>query len=929
MAMNLNSVLRITAEVTGLSSLTKLERAVEGVEKAARAAGQGFKAMLDSRAFQVAAAGAAALGAAIGLSAKAAIDFESSMADVRKVVSGIETPEAFAEISNEIIGLSNRLPIAAKGFAEIYAAAGQAGIAREDLKQFAEQVAQTAIAFDMTAEEAGTAMAKIKTSLGLSLPELQNLTDAMNHLSNNTASTAKDIVEFTLRAGQAGQLVGLSAEQTAAFGSAMIAAGANTEVAATSFNNMVKALSRGPSMTERQIGALQKLGYVQEGAADAEQRLTTEVEEQSRRRIEAARNETNEIAKEINRRYRDQLQAIRDGFDDENSAYTESLQDRADEQIKALQRQQEREIEAARARAEALGASADLETDRIRDAYEGRIDAIRDQLRDDLKLRQRADRDRLQQVQDGLDDQKDLEINAVQSRFQEVQRIENENKKQAIDAAKAAAAEASTAAAEQLAKGLQEDAIGTITDVFTRIRELPKEAQLSVVSDLFGDEAKAILPLINNTELLEKSLRLVGDQSQYAGSTLQEFLSRAATTANEAQLAQNNLQNLSIVFGQSFVPAITATLQVLRPLVEGFTWMVQNIPGLGPVLAVLTAGFVALVAALPVAASIVTLLGAFGGFAGILATISGTLGAVVPVLAGFAATLAGWAGAIGPVVAALGSLGQILIGVFSGPVGWVALAVAAGGAIYAFRDQIGAAFQAIGETLSLAAQNFRAIFIDPVIAGFQSVVQFVNTSFVQPLSQAISQLVQSIATVFQNVTQAITAPFKAAFDTVRGIVNQILNTIGRAVGSVVMAINNVIAGANQALARVNLPQIPFLPMPNIPQFAEGGVVSGPTLAMVGEGGEPEYIVPQSKAGAFAANWMAGVRGPAAIPRFAEGGMVVPGGASVSIQTGPVTQMDGTNFVTTEDLSAAVQAGVNQTLSLLAGDSNVRRSLGLA
>lgn len=929
MAMNLNSVLRITAEVTGLASIAKLEGAVEGAEKAARAAGQGFKAMLDSRAFQAAAAGAAALGAAIGLSAKAAIDFESSMADVRKVVSGIETPQAFAEISNEIIGLSNRLPIAAKGFAEIYAAAGQAGIAREDLKQFAEQVAQTAIAFDMTAEEAGTAMAKIKTSLGLSLPELQNLTDAMNHLSNNTASTAKDIVEFTLRAGQAGQLVGLSAEQTAAFGSAMIAAGANTEVAATSFNNMVKALSRGPSMTDRQIGALQRLGYVQEGAAEAEQRLTTEVEEQSRRRIEAARNETNEIAKEINRRYRDQLQAIRDSFDDESSAYTESLQDRADAQIKALQRQQEREIEAARTRAEANGLSADLETDRIRDAYESRIDAIRDQLRDDLKLRQRADRDRLQQVQDGLDDQKDLEINAVQSRFEETRRLEEQNKKQAIEAAKAAAEEATTAAAEQLAKGLQEDAIGTITDVFTRIRELPKEAQLSVVSDLFGDEAKAILPLINNTELLEKSLRLVGDQSQYAGSTLQEFLSRAATTANEAQLAQNNLQNLSIVFGQSFVPAITATLQVLRPLVEGFTWMVQNIPGLGPVLAVLTAGFVALVAALPVAASIVTLLGAFGGFAGILATISGTLGAVVPVLAGFAATLAGWAGAIGPVVAALGSLGQILIGVFSGPVGWVALAVAAGAAIYAFRDQIAAAFKAIGGVLQDAAAGFKSVFIDPVIAGYQAVVDFVSSNFIKPISQGISDLVRGIADTFKSVTDAITAPFKAAFETIRGIVNQILNSIGRAVSSVVFAINNVIAGANQALARVGLPQIPFLPIPQIPQFAEGGVVSGPTLALVGEGGEPEYIVPQSKAGAFAANWMAGVRGPAAIPRFAEGGMVVPSGASVSIQTGPVTQMDGTNYVTTEDLSAAVQAGVNQTLSLLAGDSSVRRSLGLA
>ena len=30
-------------------------------------------------------------------------------------------------------------------------------------------------------------------------------------------------------------------------------------------------------------------------------------------------------------------------------------------------------------------------------------------------------------------------------------------------------------------------------------------------------------------------------------------------------------------------------------------------------------------------------------------------------------------------------------------------------------------------------------------------------------------------------------------------------------------------------------------------------------------------------------------------------MVVPTGASVSIQTGPVTQMDGTNYVTTDDL----------------------------
>jgi hypothetical protein len=114
--------------------------------------------------------------------------------------------------------------------------------------------------------------------------------------------------------------------------------------------------------------------------------------------------------------------------------------------------------------------------------------------------------------------------------------------------------------------------------------------------------------------------------------------------------------------------------------------------------------------------------------------------------------------------------------------------------------------------------------------------------------------------------------------------------------------------------------------------------------MVGEGGEPEYIVPQSKASGFAANWMAGQRGAAAIPgfakggvvmprgavpRFAEGGMVVPGNAQVSIQTGPVTQMNGTNYVTTQDMSRAVQAGVQQTLNMMRNDRGTRRAIGLA
>jgi TP901 family phage tail tape measure protein len=112
-------------------------------------------------------------------------------------------------------------------------------------------------------------------------------------------------------------------------------------------------------------------------------------------------------------------------------------------------------------------------------------------------------------------------------------------------------------------------------------------------------------------------------------------------------------------------------------------------------------------------------------------------------------------------------------------------------------------------------------------------------------------------------------------------------------------------------------------------FAKGGMVTGPTLGLIGEGGEPEYIIPQSKAAGFAANYLSGQRGAGAIPAFADGGYVGPSSASVSIQTGPVTQMDGTNYVTTKDLGRAVQAGVNQTLDLIRRDGNTRAALGLS
>ena len=222
--------------------------------------------------------------------------------------------------------------------------------------------------------------------------------------------------------------------------------------------------------------------------------------------------------------------------------------------------------------------------------------------------------------------------------------------------------------------------------------------------------------------------------------------------------------------------------------------------------------------------------------------------------------------------------------------------------------------------------------IEPIQKPFKDALEFVDDKFVTPFTEAIKGAITFIQENWQTIQETLTAPFVAAGQAIQGVLNNVIGSIESTVNSVVRAINNLIRGANAIGSKVGLPSISEISKVSLPRlefFAEGGYVNGPTLGMIGEGGQPEYVIPSSKADGFAANWMAGIRGPAAIPRFADGGFVAPSNANVSIQTGPVTQMNGANYVTTQEMSAAVQAGVKQTLDLIRRDGNTRASLGIA
>lgn len=191
---------------------------------------------------------------------KDAMAYEEVMADIRKVVD-FDTPEQFKQMGQDIREMSLQLPMAAKDIGAIVAAGGQAGIPKDDLKQFAEDAVKMGIAFDTTAEEAGSTMATWRTALKMTQTEVVSLSDKINLLGNSQNAKAKDISDVVSRIGTLAAQSGIGADKLAALSATIIATGTNTDQAATGIKNFMLTLTSGKAATAKQQKALQQLGF--------------------------------------------------------------------------------------------------------------------------------------------------------------------------------------------------------------------------------------------------------------------------------------------------------------------------------------------------------------------------------------------------------------------------------------------------------------------------------------------------------------------------------------------------------------------------------------------------------------------------------------------------------------------------------------------
>jgi len=247
------------------------------------------------------------------------------------------------------------------------------------------------------------------------------------------------------------------------------------------------------------------------------------------------------------------------------------------------------------------------------------------------------------------------------------------------------------------------------------------------------------------------------------------------------------------------------------------------------------------------------------------------------VVGGLAALTAAVPGAIAALTALLsfltGSLAPTALAVFTGPAGWTVLAIAAVVAMaIAFREPL---------------LKFLSWFAD-------SFIGFIQNAWTN-LTSALPRAMQSVANIVRNVFRGV------------------LQFIANGINSVVNLINGLIAAYN----RLPAPDLPFVPTVSVPAFAAGGVVSRPTLAIVGEGGEREYVIPESKMASAASRFLAGGRGASVIPTSGGGGPVSSAGPQIHITTGPVLQQpDGSRWVSLDDYQRDMRQLSGQLLAQL-------------
>lgn len=211
-------------------------------------------------------------------------------------------------------------------------------------------------------------------------------------------------------------------------------------------------------------------------------------------------------------------------------------------------------------------------------------------------------------------------------------------------------------------------------------------------------------------------------------------------------------------------------------------------------------------------------------------------------------------GKITQITGAFQKFGSVLMG----PLGVIIAIAAAIALLYKNWDTVKAWLVNFGNTVNQIWTNFSNMVGNAITAIGQKFPLL--GAYLQGWWESIQAAVDNVKAIFQNIIDFISNVFSGNWSAAwQNIVNIFGNLFGMIVNLAKAPINGVISAINWVLSKINSISVTipdWVPgvggktlgfnIPTIPQLAEGGVATSPTLAEIGEGGEPEAVMPLSK-----------------------------------------------------------------------------------
>lgn len=149
-------------------------------------------------------------------------------------------------------------------------------------------------------------------------------------------------------------------------------------------------------------------------------------------------------------------------------------------------------------------------------------------------------------------------------------------------------------------------------------------------------------------------------------------------------------------------------------------------------------------------------------------------------------------------------------------------------------------------------------FKDDIIGFFKNVISWVTDHWklileiiTGPFGLAYAAIVffkDSVIDVFNSLKDLAGRVFEGVGGAFKGVINAVISALEKGLNFAIKGLNTILDGIDKAAGPwVNFGEIPDV---SLPRLAEGGIVTSPMLAMIGEGKGPEAVIPLSKLGSM-------------------------------------------------------------------------------